>query len=103
MRIKQAGSFDSGGTPTLEAFTPRVSATWTPSVKADRIYPEGKAPSACFTYVTLPDGSIVKLPFITPRAARKQRTRKLVERNTTRLDRSEAARQAPVDHDYNGQ
>jgi len=104
MRTKQAGSFNSGGTPTLEAFTPSVSATWTPSVKASRTWAnDADTPGSCYTYITQPDGTIVKLPFITPRAERKQRVKQAIVKNTTRLDRSEAARLAPVDHDYNDQ
>ena len=95
-----SGSFQSSGTPTLEAFTPRFAETWRGSDKAAR----KAAGGSCYSYITQSDGTVLKVPFLPPRAERN--TRKVaaaVTKNSTRLDRSEAARLAPIEHDYTSQ
>jgi hypothetical protein len=97
MAASYAGSFNSRGTPTIESRNISVAERWQPSNPATRAWSDPThAPGAAYTYVTKADGTLLRIPFTPPRAERKARTTALITRNTARLDRSEAARLAPI-------
>jgi hypothetical protein len=119
---KTSGSFDDQGTPTLLTHSVRNAEPWRGTSRDERkqLFDADTAPGACYTYATVTrkgtrvnaDGEwetytyeeTIRIPFVTERAERKQRTHKTIERNTARLDRSEVARLADTtDHDYTAQ